>query len=154
MPEALSTGGTIAIIAVAMVFMWLVCFWLVAEIGGWSSLAKTFATDRPPTGDTFPWSSGKCNFFSSYNNCLTISVSKEGVGLQPMLLFRFRHKPLFLPWDAIAVMRPNPQLFRYGTSFEITTPGGVHPITLFGRPLAETLTKYAPDRLLGPSGGP
>lgn len=153
MPETLTTPQAIALLATTLVLMWLLCFWLIGELGGWGSLAKSFATDREPTGEMFPWTSGKFNMFSSYNNCLTASPSADGIYIRPMLLFRFRHKPLFLPWDVIAVMRPRPEMFRYGTFLEVTTDAGVHPVTLYGRQLAQSLTNLAPDRLLGPRTG-
>ena len=73
--------------------------------------------------------------------------------IRPMLLFRFAHEPLFIPWEAVAVMGLRRELFRYGTAMEITKPTGVHPLTLYGRPLAESLARHAPDRLLGPPPG-
>ena len=150
MIESLGTPGAVVIVTATFLGFWLLCFWLVAQLGGWASLAETFATDRPPSGETFQFSSGKCNFISSYNNCLVVSVSDEGVRIHPMLLFRFAHRPLFIPWDKIAVMGARPELFRYGTAMEITKPTGVQPLTLYGRPLAESLARHAPDRLLGP----
>ncbi len=150
MIDTLGTAGAVVVVAVTFIAFWLLCFWLVAQLGGWASLAQTFATDRPPSGETFQWTSGKCNFISTYNNCLTVSVMDDGIRIRPMLLFRFAHQPLFIPWEAIAVMGLRRELFRYGTAMEITKPTGVHPLTLYGRPLAECLVKYAPDRLLGP----
>lgn len=134
----------------AFVLLWITCFWLIAELGGWGSLAKVFATTRPPTGETFIFVSGKSNFISTYNNCLTLAVNDDGIRLHPMLLFRFAHKPLFIPWSSIAVMGGRRELFRYATAMEITKPTGVQPLTLYGRPIAECLARYAPDRLLGP----
>ena len=150
MLDTFGTVGTVIIVAVNFVVFWLLCFWLVAQLGGWASLAQTFATERPPSGETYNWVSGKCNFFSTYNNCLTVSVMDEGIRIGPMLLFRFAHKPLFIPWDAVALMGLRRELMRHGTAFEITKPTGVHPMTLYGRTLAESLVRYAPDRLLGP----
>ncbi len=150
MIETLGTAGAVIVVAVTFIAFWLLCFWLVAQLGGWASLAETFATDRPPAGETFDWTSGKCNFISTYNNCLTVSVSDEGIRIRPMLLFRFAHKALFIPWDAIARMGARRELMRYGTALEITKPSGVHPMTLYGSPLAMSLSRFAPDRLLGP----
>ena len=153
MIEMFGTPGAVVIVVGTFLALWLLCFWLVAQLGGWASLAETFATDRPPAGETFQWTSGKCNFISTYNNCLTVSVMKDGVRIRPMLLFRFAHKTLFIPWDAVAVMGLRRELFRYGTAMEITKPTGVHPLTLYGQPLAESLARHAPDRLLRPPPG-
>ena len=150
MIEAMGTAGAVVIVAVSFIAFWLLCFWLVAQLGGWASLAQTFATQRPTDGETFNWVTGKINFFSSYNNCLTVSVMAEGIRIRPMLLFRFAHAPLFIPWDAVALMRPRRELMRYGSVLEIIKPGGVHPMTLYGQPLAASLVRFAPDRLLGP----
>jgi hypothetical protein len=67
-----------------------------------------------------------------------------------MPIFRFAHKTLFIPWTAVNVMGVRRELFRFGTVLEVAKPSGVHPVTLYGRPLGEAMARYAPDRLLGP----
>lgn len=139
-----------AIIFTAFAFLWVTSFWLIAELGGWGSLAKVFETNRQPSGDQFIFVSGKCNFISTYNNCLSVAVTDEGIRLQPMLLFRFAHKPLFIPWSAIPVMGARREFFRHGIIMEINKPTGVQPLTLYGRPLSESIMRCAPERLLKP----
>jgi hypothetical protein len=147
MPDTLSPTAAAVMFLVAFPLFWLLVFWLIAQLGGWASLAETYASDRSPSGESFTWTSGKLNFFSSYNNCLTVAVTREGVLLRPMPLFRFGHKQMFFPWDAIEIMGVRREMFRYGTILEVKTAKGVHPITLYGQKLSDSFAKFGPPRL-------
>ena len=61
MIEMFGTPGAVVIVVGTCVGFWLLCFWLVAQLGGWASLAQTFQTDRPPSGETFQWKDGRCD---------------------------------------------------------------------------------------------
>ena len=149
-PENIPFPLLVAAGVAAFLVLWITCFWLIAELGGWGSLAKIFKTTRKSEGERFTFVSGKSNFISTYNNCLNLAITDDGFRLQPMPLFRFAHKPLFIPWSAVAVMGGRRELFRYGTAMEITKPTGVQPLTLYGRPIAESLARHAPECLLQP----
>jgi hypothetical protein len=150
MAQTLSPIAIAAIFLVVFPLFWCLLFWLIGQLGGWSSLAESYATDRQPSGETFSWVSGKLNFFSSYNNCLTVSVSREGVLLRPMPLFRFGHKAMYFPWDSIEIMGVRREIFRYGTILEVKTDKGVHPVTLYGRKLSDSFGRHGPPRLTEP----
>lgn len=79
-------------------------------------MANIYATSEDNRGDTFSWVSGKLSFVAHYRNCLTVSISDAGIRVQPMLLFRFDHKPLFFPWHAILALYANRNLFNQGMS--------------------------------------
>jgi hypothetical protein len=151
MPESIPTYLSAAVFIVLFPLLWLLIIWLISRLGGWNSLAKTFATERPPTGDMFTWSSGKFSFFSSYNNCLNVTVSSTGVHVAPMLLFSFGHQPLFFPWDKISRLVQRRVVFNYVSGLHIDTAEGMHPVSLYGRRLAEGLHRYAPASLKGES---
>ena len=48
-----------------------------------------------------------------YGNCLTVGSSPHGLYLAMMLLFRFGHPPLLIPWDEITVSRQTFVFFRF-----------------------------------------
>jgi len=91
------------------------CFWsfviaMISRIGGWHSLAKRFrreeTTFRISGGpvEKYRWTSLKMGlpfFPTNYGNCVTVSLSDDGLGLTVMPLFRPMHPPLLIPWTAI-----------------------------------------------------
>jgi hypothetical protein len=83
-------------------FMWFGTLAFVALIGGWVGLAERFATRERPAGDAFAMQSVSLSMFGSYNGAVDVTVGPAGVHLVPMFLFRFGHKPLLIPWTAVA----------------------------------------------------
>lgn len=57
--------------------------------------------------------SGRIGWLTNYNNVLTIGVSPQGLYLATMLLFRFMHPPLLIPWSAIKVHSSKGWVFEY-----------------------------------------
>jgi hypothetical protein len=82
--------------------VWLGVTALFAIIGGWVGLAERFAAREVPVGDAFPMQSVSLTWFGSYNNAVNVTVGPAGVHLVPMFLFRLGHKPLLIPWTAVA----------------------------------------------------
>lgn len=140
----------IAAFALFFPVFWLGIIWLVSRLGGWHRLARTFVTDRPPAGETIGWTSGKFSFFSSYNHCLNVTVSASGVRIEPNILFKFGHSPLFFPWAAVAGLTRRRLLLGYVSALHIQTDNGLHAVTLFGQRLSDALAKYAPAHLTAP----
>ena len=85
---------------IVFIGMWcLVCATLSA-IGGWKKLANQFPQTSPPTGKKFYMQSGSIGL-ANYNNCLTLQVNHTGINLSVLPIFRFAHKPIFLPWNEL-----------------------------------------------------
>ncbi len=80
--------------------MWMVMPRLFARFGGWMRLAERYRATRPPIGKKFSWQSLRLNSVS-YNNCLTIYVSAEGLYLRASWLLRSGHPDLLIPWPEI-----------------------------------------------------
>jgi hypothetical protein len=57
--------------------------------------------------------SGQMRCLTNYNNVLTLGVSREGLYLANMLLFRFMHPPLLIAWSEIKVSRKKGWVFEY-----------------------------------------
>lgn len=80
--------------------MWCLVLRILSSASGWMKLAGRF--HHP---DKFE---GKCHHFQSarmklvnFNSALVIGVSPQGLYLRPMILFRFFHPPLLIPWAEI-----------------------------------------------------
>ena len=80
--------------------MWIVIPSLLSRVGGWSRLAERFRASHPPNGKKFGGQSVRLNLVS-YNNCLTIYVSEEGLFLHMTPVFRTGHPDLLIPWREI-----------------------------------------------------
>jgi hypothetical protein len=85
--------------------LWIAISLILSNIGGWNGLANHYRNDRDRTGETFRFRSGSFRYGISYNNCLSVNVSKEGLGLSVLFLFRIGHPPLFIPWRDISISR-------------------------------------------------
>ena len=99
--------GLFLILPIFLIFffgMWSVMLTLVSVLGGWNSLAKSFPMDSTIAGrvlKSFSFNSVRFSIFGTYSNCINVILTENGILLKPMLLFRFMHKPIFLPWNKI-----------------------------------------------------
>ncbi len=124
--------------------IWLLVSAVIAYIGGWTTLAKRFRLRMPFVGERWTRQSGQMRWIvAGYHNCLTVGGNRTGLYLAMMLLFRFRHPPLLIPWDEITISRQRILFFnyvRFGLGRELDIP-------LYLRPkLAEKLNHAAGDR--------
>lgn len=84
-----------------MLFVGMWCGVLfILSMCGWHELAESFPAPSERSGKRFAIQSGKVGWVS-YNICLTIYASTEGLYLSVWPIFRIGHPPLFLPWKAI-----------------------------------------------------
>lgn len=94
--------------------MWFGACGLLAVLSGWASFASEWRALAEPKGDRFRMRSGSIGmrFFPvGYGNCLTVTVSEQGLGLSLLFLFRFMCPPLFIPWSQIASVKEGRFLF-------------------------------------------
>ncbi len=146
-----------ALLGILFFVLWLIffsCLWmgilaLLSRASGWARLARRFAIDRPPSGEVFNWSSARFGFFSSYNGILQLGVSEKGIHLRPIIIFRYAHKPLLLPWRAIERLEQKKLWLFPSVRFTIARGSGYWrpTITLYGARLLKSVQRYAPKRL-------
>jgi len=93
--------------------LWLLVSATISLVGGWFSLAKVYRTPVEFDGAKWGMQSGQMRWLVNYNNVLTIGVSPQGLYLASMLLLRFMHPPLLVPWSEIKVQRKKGWVFEY-----------------------------------------
>ena len=114
----------------------------ISFIGGWHELAKSFPAEENifritsrNEGERFRCASmtmGPKYFPTNYGNCLTIDVSREGIGIRIWPVFRFLHPPLLIPWLQVeGCVRENFLLIFTRTALSLNTQR--HALRFSGR---------------------
>ena len=148
MLDNLSPFAMAALFVPGFVAFWYLVVYLISRLGGWASLAQDFSATTPLSGETFSWTSGKVYFFSNYNNSLIATVSRKGLHVVPWMAFRIGHEPIFIPWHKVRGIIQGTYFFRPYTHLAMMTPSGEKSITLYGRRLAESIARNAPESLM------
>ena len=149
MSEGLIALLIIGAFVIIFPLFWIAIIQLIARFGGWKSLTKNYAAQGSASGDHFRFASARFGRFTSYSNCLNVSVSPQGIGLRPFILFRAGHSALFLPWEDVLQLTRWQTLVFSSVQLTINRPMGQGPIkvTLYGKKLAYSLHKHAPHHL-------
>jgi hypothetical protein len=85
---------------VLLVLLWgAICFGLAAA-GGWRLLASRYRAAEPPYGMPHRRVAARIGRLD-YGSTLTVYVAADGLFLVPMMLLRFGHPRLFIPWSAV-----------------------------------------------------
>jgi hypothetical protein len=138
----------IPVFVVFFAAMWLGITGALAEIGGWSELARLY---REPEGmarapvQSFGMASldlrrGWFPLPANYSNCMIVEVAQAGLHLRPWRPFRFRHPPLFIPWPQMESMVPGRLLFF--STLTIRARGAGTQIRLWGGPAKAVAQVY------------
>ena len=124
--------------------LWTGVVFLLSRVGGWARLAERFGADGPGEGQAFNWSTAYFRLTCSYRHCLTVTLSELGIHLVPIFVFRIGHKPLFIPWSAIAELQRRRILFYSSVKLNLKDPdaGGPASITFYGSRLCDGLERY------------
>jgi hypothetical protein len=111
------------------------CAWfgviaLLSTIGGWRSLAENY---RVPgdfelnPAERFRFKSvqmrGHAFLPVNYGNSVTVGITARGLYLAPMILFRFMHPPLLIPWREIVDWEEGGFLWGKWVQADIRTEG-------------------------------
>jgi hypothetical protein len=80
---------------------WMVLTQFVARISGWRSLAEAYPSIADPTGPLLRFQSAGLRMGSNYGGILNVATDAQGISLSVVLLFRFGHPPVFVPWGDI-----------------------------------------------------
>ena len=95
-------------LAILFPLAWLGMCWLIAAVGGWAILASLYRAPEDFELDPaarFRFRSIQLRrsalFPARYSNSITIGLTDAGLYLLPLILFRFGHPPLLIPWRDI-----------------------------------------------------
>ncbi len=134
----------VVIFFVAFPLFWVGMVFLISRLSGWGRLARSFAAERPVSGDVFNWCSARFGLFTNYSHCLTITVADDAIHMQPLALFKFGHAPLLIPRRAVTYRRSS-FFFMPRSELQIRTSDGAWPlrITLYGKRLTDRLEVWA-----------
>ncbi|MFP5230673.1 MAG: hypothetical protein ACLGXA_23905 [Acidobacteriota bacterium] len=101
----LERGLIIAASAAGFVLFWLV-IWLgvsslASFIGGWNRLAEEYPVDLNKSASKIRLGYAWMRLGTNYNSVIVLDCQPNGLSLSVLWLLRFRHPPLFIPWDQI-----------------------------------------------------
>jgi hypothetical protein len=69
-----------------------------ARMSGWTALAQKYRATKPFEGIRWHFQHAQMRWLTNYSGVLNIGANSDGLYLAPMLLFRFGHARLFIPW--------------------------------------------------------
>jgi len=95
--------GLPILFVVCFPIFWVAVSFLIALMGGWLALARSYGVEKLPDGESLSGQSAKIGLFGNYNNCLVFVLTDAGLGMRTYWLFKWGHEPLFIPWDQITV---------------------------------------------------
>ena len=144
--EQIITLGVMVGFAVVFPLFWCFVIWVVSRVGGWASLARSFAASSEPQGIRYTWRSMRISPAANYNGCLNIVLSPGGIYMVPSKIFSFGHEPLLLPWDCVEQVRE--QRF-FGRRLCVSlSPKGKRMILMLPATAEEALRHYSEKRFL------
>jgi hypothetical protein len=94
--------------------MWFGMSALLSALSGWSSMATHWRAHEAPKGERFRMRSASIGlkyFPVGYGNCVTVTVSDQGLGIALIFPFRFLSPPLFVPWSQVSSVTEGRFLF-------------------------------------------
>jgi hypothetical protein len=87
---------------------------LVASRLGWHQWSQSHPLPAVPDANAFWMRTGAFAWWSSYNNCLRVRFSPEGVFVRPIFPFIWFHPWIFLPWSERSEEQAGSWLFMFG----------------------------------------
>jgi hypothetical protein len=114
--------------------LWLGACAMLSAFGGWHALAGEFGESGSRAGEKYRTASGAISrgwVPVNYSGCLIITLNEEGIGLAVWPMFRFVHRPLFIPRSAVCNVIEGRYWFYRSTKLELV--GSRIEIRLLGR---------------------
>jgi hypothetical protein len=91
--------------AIVFAAMWCTISLFIGYMSGWAVLAREFAVEEKPDGESWRLRSANMKNWSSYSGCLTFSISSKGLWLSVFFPFRIGHAPLLIPWNKLTASK-------------------------------------------------
>lgn len=104
------------------VAIWLGIMFLVSRFGGWHKLYQSykFPSHVKQAIKSKSFQSIQIGL-SNYNGVMTLSYHPEGLGMEVMILFRFAHPKILIPWKDIKLKEKAKSIFVWN-KLEIGNP--------------------------------
>ena len=109
MDPAQNISGIVGWFLLLFVIAWPGTCAIISLTGGWHRLAKKFHSTSEIDGEKFRFASmslGTGLFPVRYRHTLFVTVGRAGITMSVNFLFRVLHPPLFIPWSAVEIVRP------------------------------------------------
>ncbi len=124
-----------------LIIFWIIACGLIAWQSGWYKFAKKHPLVNLPDEETsFNYSSMQFNNAGSYNYSICISVSKEGIGASPLLLFKAFHRPWFVSWSAFTEVKVGKEFFWFPV-VDVYVEG--NKIRFYGKAMKKIVEEYS-----------
>lgn len=81
--------------------IWLGVCTLIANMGGWTTLAQTYTSDQPINGEHVRVYHAQFGTFIAYQRSLNVIIGTDGISFRQDIHMRFAHPPLRVPWTAV-----------------------------------------------------
>ena len=131
--------------------MWLGIIWLIGKIGGWQTLAKVYGIEKYPARPR--QKSGLQTILlgkSRYKNSVTVDFDEDGIYLYPIVIFRFKHDLLYIPWEDITVhpKSASRSWFAFGFTRRLTFAKVPEIKVVFMKRLIEKFERYRDVKMM------
>jgi hypothetical protein len=102
------------------IILWCFVMAVAGRISGWIALAMKYRATKPFDGPCWHFQHAQLRWLTNYSGVLTVGANSTGIYLSPMLLFRFGHPRLFIPWTDMRIEMK--RTFWSGKHMEIRFP--------------------------------
>ncbi|MGD9850764.1 MAG: hypothetical protein AB7T38_05825 [Nitrospirales bacterium] len=76
---------------------------LVSRLSGWRTISQHYPSRPHKIIEKWYLRSMWMGFLFTYENCVTMKATNEGLHLSLIILFRIGHHPLLIPWEDIHI---------------------------------------------------
>lgn len=111
----------VVLLPVLFLVIWCSTCALIAACG-WNKLAFRNTAFSPPEGEKISGQSIRLSLLANYKGCITFHVSKSGLHMSVMKIFRVGHPPLFFPWSAVRYCRDQDTMLGKRHLYDLGSP--------------------------------
>jgi hypothetical protein len=91
---------------------WCALSLLISRISGWRRISRHYRSTGTPQGVKLRFQSLGGRYATSYTGCINVVLTRQGLHLSVLFLFRVGHPPLSIPWTDISASEKRSPLFR------------------------------------------
>ena len=93
--------GEILRVLIIFLLFWIGGVFAISRFGGWNKLADKYRAKITFHGKLWHYQSGWTKIGFAYRYSLLVGVNQDGLYIRPVLIFRWCHPPLFIPWEEL-----------------------------------------------------